>query len=193
MGHGWSPPFGPVKSSSVQPFVNRKHTWSGCFVWALLRWRFVWCSESNCTTKQPRNKRALQFLEATTQFVSKFKNHPSLAEKYSAAINEYFNLGHARKLSSEESINGPTGRTWWLAHHPVFNVNKPWKLRVVFDAATTFQEVSLNTELLKVPDLLTSLVGVLLWFRQYLVAIIANIVKMFYQVRVREVEAANAM
>ena len=111
----------------------------------------------------------------------RFKIDPSLAEKYSAAINEYIKLGHARKLSSEESINGPTGRTWWLLHHPVFNVKKPGKLGVVFDAAATFQGVSLNTELVKGPDLLTSLVGVLLRFRQYSVAVSADIVKMFHQ------------
>ena len=137
----------------------------------------LWRSDSPRLKKNNRSmaERRHQSIER------RFKINPSLAEKYSAAINEYIKLGHARKLSSEESINGPTGRTWWLLHHPVFNVKKPGKLRVVFDAAATFQGVSLNTELVKGPDLLTSLVGVLLRFRQYSVAVSADIVKMFHQ------------
>ena len=46
-------------------------------------------------------------------FECRFKIDPSIAEKYSAAINEHINLEHARTLSSEESINEPTGQTWW--------------------------------------------------------------------------------
>ena len=57
------------------------------------------------SSRFPNNRsmagRRLQSLER------RFKINPSLAEKYSAAIKEYINLGHARKLYSEESINGP--------------------------------------------------------------------------------------
>ena len=63
------------------------------------------------------------------------------------------------------------------------------KLRVVIYGTATFQGVSLNTELVKGPDLLTSLVGVLLRFRHYSVALSADTYdKMFHQVRVREVD-----
>ena len=121
-----------------------------------------------------------QWLKNAFSLERRFKIDPLLAKRYSAAINEYFSHVFARKLSSDEAINGPTGRTWWSPHHPVFNVNKLGKLCVVFDAATTFHGVSLNTELLMEPDLLTSLVGVLLWFRQYPVAVSVVVVKLFH-------------
>ena len=75
-------------------------------------------------------------------------------------MNEYIVLGHAKELAGEEA-NEPIGKTWWLPHHAVTNPNKPGKVRVVFDAAAKFHGVSLIEALLKGPDLLTTLVGVL--------------------------------
>ncbi|XP_057372209.1 uncharacterized protein LOC130693104 [Daphnia carinata] len=109
----------------------------------------------------------------------------NLGRRYSAAINEYISLGHARKLSAEEVDYRPAGRTWFLPHHPVINPKKPDKCRPVFDASAYYKGMSLNFALLKGPDLLTNLIGVLLRFRQHPMALSADIVKMFHQVRVR--------
>lgn len=38
---------------------------------------------------------------------------------------------HARKVP-QERMNQPVGAAWYLPHHPVFNPNKPDKVRVVF-------------------------------------------------------------
>ena len=112
-------------SETTTPFVGDRYE-SG----------LLWRSDSpRLPNSRSMAERRLHSLEC------RFKIDPSLAEKYSAAINEHINLGHLRKLSSEESINEPTGQTWWLPHHPVFNVNKPGKLRVVFDGTATFQGV----------------------------------------------------
>ncbi|KFD44846.1 hypothetical protein M514_14277, partial [Trichuris suis] len=98
---------------------------------------------------------------------------------------EYIAAGHARKLSPEEVNAGPLGRTWWLPHHPVINPNKPSKVRIVFDAAATFKGVSLNSALLKGPDLTANMTSVLLRFRLYPVAVSSDIIKMFHQVMVQ--------
>ena len=77
---------------------------------------------------------------------------------------DYFEKGYARKLSpSEAQISTP--KTWFLPHHPVLNPNKPGKVRVVFDAAAEVGKVSLNKTLITGPDLLNSLDGVLMRFR----------------------------
>ncbi|XP_045028561.1 uncharacterized protein LOC123471391 [Daphnia magna] len=109
----------------------------------------------------------------------------NLGKRYSAAINEYISLGHARKLSAEEVNYRPVGQTWFLPHHPVINPKKPEKCRPVFDASAYYKGMSLNSALLKGPDLLTNLIGVLIRFRQHPIALSADIVKMFHQVRVR--------
>uniref|UniRef100_A0A5S6Q5X3 Uncharacterized protein n=1 Tax=Trichuris muris TaxID=70415 RepID=A0A5S6Q5X3_TRIMR len=111
---------------------------------------------------------------------------PYLAAKCTEVIEEYLRCDHAKVLTVEEANVRQIGRTWYLPYHPVFNPNKPTKLRVVFDAAAMkWRNVSLNSELLKGPDFLANLIGVLLRFRRYRYAVTANIVKMFHQVRVR--------
>ena len=47
----------------------------------------------------------------------------------------------------------------------MFTKNKPEKFRIVFDVAAEYNGNSLNMALLTGPDLLNSLVGVLLQFR----------------------------
>lgn len=64
------------------------------------------------------------------------------------------------------------------------NPNKPGKFRVVFDLSAKGNGICLNDVLLQGPDLLTNLVGILLRLRQHVVPIVADIKKMFHQVRV---------
>ena len=59
------------------------------------------------------------------------------------------------------------------------------KLRVVFDCAASYQSRSLNKELSTGPDLINSLVSVLLQFRKEKVPIATDIEAMFYQVKVK--------
>ena len=65
------------------------------------------------------------------------------------------------------------------------NIN-PGKVRVVFDCAAKFKDVSLNSRLLQGPDFMNSLVGVLMRFRQDHIALAADIEAMFHQVRVKD-------
>ncbi|XP_062538632.1 uncharacterized protein LOC134206902 [Armigeres subalbatus] len=63
---------------------------------------------------------------------------------------------------------------------PVLNPNKPGKIRLVWDAAATSHGISLNSVLLKGPDQLTSLLSVLIQFREY-----RDIREMYHQVLMR--------
>ena len=129
----------------------------------------------------PNNQaHALQRLHATERKLEKL---PEVAAKYKAAIDAYVADGHARKLTPEEAA-APNARRWFLPHHAVTNPNKPDKVRVVFDAAATYRGVSLNEKLLTGPDLLQSLPGVLLRFREGPVAIAADIKQMYHQIKI---------
>ena len=47
-------------------------------------------------------------------------------------------------------------KIWYLPHHPVFNPNKPGKVRRVANAADKFKGQSLNSNLMTGPDLLNN-------------------------------------
>jgi hypothetical protein len=113
----------------------------------------------------------------------RLRRDPDLKKRYRAVIDDYVMKGYARRMTKEEA-SARSDITWYLPHHPVFNPNKPGKVRVVFDAAAKFQDTSLNDQLLQGPDLTNELVGVLMRFRQNKIAYAADIEAMFHQTRV---------
>jgi len=76
-------------------------------------------------------------------------------------------------------------RIWYIPHHSVINPRKPDKTRMVFDCAAEFKGTSLNQVLMQGPDLVNNLAAVLVHFRKYPVALVADIEGMFHQVKVK--------
>ena len=101
---------------------------------------------------------------------------------YTATVNDYIQKGYAKEFPD---VARDSKRVWYLPHHPVINEHKPGKIRVVFDCAAKFKDVSLNSQLLQGPDLINSLVGVLIRFRQDHIALAADVEAMFHQIRVK--------
>ena len=89
----------------------------------------------------------------------RFRQSPELEMKYRFVVNDYIAKGYARQLSKKEA-SYKSNITWYLLPHPVFNINKPNKMRVEFDAAAKFKGTSLNDQLYH------GLVGVLIRFRR---------------------------
>lgn len=73
----------------------------------------------------------------------------------------------------------------YIPHHGVYHPRKS-KLRVVFDCGAKYKGTSLIDHLLQGPNLTSSLIGVLLKFRQEPVALMSDIKCTFYQVRVAD-------
>lgn len=116
----------------------------------------------------------------------RLRDDAALDQAYVKVMTTYLSLGYGSRLTEEKIKSLPVGRTWFLPHHPVL---KHGKWRVVFDAAATYNNVSLNSLLLKGPiDQIGSLLGVLIRFRQHRIALSADIVKMFHQVRVTDAD-----
>lgn len=74
---------------------------------------------------------------------SRFPLDEEHGRRYTKAIEANMENGFARRLTKTE-LEGPTGRTWYLPHFLVTNQNKPDKPRLVFDAASRHNGVSLN-------------------------------------------------
>lgn len=88
--------------------------------------------------------------------------------------------------AKEARDHGNKSRIWYLPHFGVCSASKPGKIRIVFDAAAKTGGLSLNDQLESGPDLGNSLIGILLRFRQYAVAIKGDIHDMYMRVGVRE-------
>ena len=88
---------------------------------------------------------------------------------------------YVAKVQDSESL---TDNVSFLPHHTVTNENKPGKVRRVANASSIFQGQSLNSNLLKGPDLLSNLTGVIMRFRENRIALCADIEQMFMQVKV---------
>ena len=124
-------------------------------------------------------------LSRLTSLEKKFKNNPEFGEKYKATINDYISKGHASKIPLDETENDTFVKNY-IPHHGVTNVNKPNKVRVVFDAGAKYKSTSLNQYLLKGPDYLNNLIGILIRFRVGKYAVIGDIEAMFHQIFVQK-------
>ncbi|XP_055590943.1 uncharacterized protein LOC129743023 [Uranotaenia lowii] len=109
---------------------------------------------------------------------------PELRGVLQQKLADYVTKGYVRKLTKEE-LEENHERVWYLPVFPVINPNKPGKIRLVWDAAATTHEVSLNSLLLTGPDLTTPLVSVLFKFREHRFGICGDIREMFHQVGIR--------
>ena len=88
-------------------------------------------------------------------------------------------MGHATKTKNENNTNNVVNY-----HHGMININKPGKVRVLFDAGATYYSTSLHKSLLEGPDLLNNLVVVLTRFRMGRYAVMGNVEQMFHQILV---------
>ena len=123
---------------------------------------------------------ALKRLRLLEKRLDRDKNY---SELYYAEMDRFIKKGYAEKLNKTEKR---PSREWYLPHFGVTNINKPNKVRLVFDAAAKSGGVSLNDQLDAGPDLLQSLPGVLIRFRQYEIAAKGDIADMFLRIKVRE-------
>lgn len=112
----------------------------------------------------------------------KMRMNTDFQARYRERVQHLFENNYAHPCSEPDVTSD---RLWYLPHFGVDNPNKK-KLRLVFDAAAKSQGYSLNDYLLQGPDLLISLFGVLLRFREHQVAITGDIKDMFLRVQIRK-------
>ncbi|XP_058817813.1 uncharacterized protein LOC131681120 [Topomyia yanbarensis] len=127
----------------------------------------------------PMAVRRLQCLER------RILKDPVIGESVVRQLSEYQAKGYIHKATPEELEEADPRRTWYLPLGVVLNPKKPSKIRIFCDAAAKVDGISLNTMLLKGPDLLNSLLTVLFGFRERRVALCADLKEMFHQVKIR--------
>ena len=112
----------------------------------------------------------------------KLKRDPEKAEAYTTAINQYVEKGFAEEVLD---LTSGDGSVRYLPHHAVFRADRQTtKCRIVFDASAREQDsVSLNDCVLPGPALQPNLASVLIRFRTHRVGLIADVEKMYLQIK----------
>ena len=105
-------------------------------------------------------------------------------DEYDRTIKKNYDKGYS-ELVPEDELDKRGGKVNFLAHHGSRTESKP-KLRVVYDCLAEHKGASINKLALQGPDFMNDLLGVLLRFRQYQTAFMADIEGMYHQVQVSE-------
>lgn len=107
---------------------------------------------------------------------------PEMKQQFIDFIQKIFDNDHAELAPALTEGQ----ECWYLPTFGVYHPRKPDQIRVVFDSSAQYQGLSLNSVLLKGPDLNNSLLGVLTRFRKEPISVIADIQQMFHCFAVRE-------
>ena len=116
--------------------------------------------------------------------MTQFKKKPELGEKYHQIFSEMWKDGIIEEVKEQELSQPQVGPVFYLPHRPVIKESSAsTKVRPVFDAsAKSYNGYSLNDCVETGPNLLPDLVGILLRFRRWKVALTTDIVKAFLQI-----------
>ena len=91
-------------------------------------------------------------------------NKSGQMDAYGNELTKMIDKGYAERVPEDE-LSVSDESVWYLPHHHVLNEAKPGKIRIVFDCAARYQDVSLNNQCLQGPVLTNKLIEVLLRFR----------------------------
>ncbi|XP_075542185.1 uncharacterized protein LOC142576096 [Dermacentor variabilis] len=110
----------------------------------------------------------------------------SLIREYDACIRDYIEKGYAEPASKDYGTS--EGPVYYMPHQAVVRrESQTTKLRVVFDASSSAKNrLSLNNVLESGPNLNPELIDLLINFRTYNIAIVADIEKAFLQISLSE-------
>ena len=111
------------------------------------------------------------------------KSSREYTKLYGEQIQDMLYRNVAKKLTDEEIANYK-GPVYFIPHHGIYkSTSSSTPLRIVFNSSCSFMGSKINDYWAKGPDMLNSLIGVLLRFREERVAMHGNISKMFNSVR----------
>uniref|UniRef100_A0A1X7URT2 CCHC-type domain-containing protein n=1 Tax=Amphimedon queenslandica TaxID=400682 RepID=A0A1X7URT2_AMPQE len=117
----------------------------------------------------------------------RLKSSPELLKKYDDIITEQLALGIIVPVENSEECS--VARIHYLPHHCVLRQDKSTtRLRIVYDASAKTNGPSLNNCLHIGPSLHQKVFDILLRFRMWPIAIVADIEKAFFMIQVADVD-----
>ena len=132
----------------------------------------------------PNNRlQAEKKLEATECRLAK---NPEHAKAYDEQMTELTEMNFSRKLTKEQ-MTAYKDPIHYISHHEVVRPEKKTTpIRIVFNSSASYKGHRLNDYWIKGPDLLDSLFGVILRFRENEIAVTEDISKIYRRVLIPE-------
>lgn len=113
----------------------------------------------------------------------KLQKSPELSQAYERVLQIYQEAGYIHKVPQKEK---KPDQVWYLPHFPVLRPDKSTtKTRIVFDASTRCNGVSLIDNVLQGPKLQNDLFSVLLRLRREPGAVMCDIKEMYLQIKLQ--------
>ena len=137
----------------------------------------------------PNNRPAVLGVMNTT--ARKLDKDPTWRQTYEQQLRDLIDKGFAKEVSEQELDDWTRGggKTHYIAHQMVIDEsNKTSPIRCVFNSSQRYKGHSLNSSWALGPDMTGELNSILLRFREGLVAAQGDVRKMYYAIRVEEVE-----
>ena len=110
------------------------------------------------------------------------KKGSTYAAEYDKQITDMVDRGAAEQLSGAE-LQGYDGSIFYIPHHEVIkssSISTP--MRIVFNSSASFKGCVINDYWAKGPSVMNDMLGILIRFRQSVVAIAGDIRKMYNSV-----------
>ncbi|XP_031632584.1 uncharacterized protein LOC116346586, partial [Contarinia nasturtii] len=115
------------------------------------------------------------------QMEKRFKNNPNLKKQYCEAIDDAIRQGHLKRVTTV-----PVD-AHYLPHHAVFKDSSTTKLRTVFNASQkTSNGKSFNEQVAVGKISQPKIFNLLMRWRKYKIAVVADIEKMYKQIRIAD-------
>ena len=118
---------------------------------------------------------------------NRLKQTPKILEEYDNVIKDQLQKGIVERVNESEACE--IGKVHYLPHHAVIRRDKETtRLRVVYDASSKSNGISLNSCLYTGPSLSQNIFDILIRFRSFKVAMISDIEKAFLMVSIAEAD-----
>ena len=116
--------------------------------------------------------------------LNRLRHNPDIRREYQAVIQNQLQQGIVEEVI-EGTLTNTDARAHYLSHHAVIRKDKQTtKLRIVYDASACSEGISLNDSLFSGPKFNQNILDIIVRFRTYKIALVADVEKAFLMVSV---------
>ena len=149
------------------------------------RWTATYPFKANPSLLVDNKEQAIALMKKQEK---RLLNNNEAADQYRKAFQEFIDRGVISEITQEEQ-NSWSGPVFYISAHEVFKEDSSsTPIRIVVNPSLKYQGRSLNDLLMKGPNTLNDLFGILLRFRTHTYGLVADIKKMYHTIHTTDRE-----